>query len=146
VKNSKSKVGDIKLLIDAGGAKPSPPVGPAFGQRGLNIMDFCNRFNATCKEMGIEPGIPTPVVVTYYQDKTFTMVLKKPPVSVLIKRKLKLAKAAKKAGTEFVGTINVEQIKEIAQMKMADMGVESEEAAVEMVKGTCRSMGVKVAG
>ena len=146
MKNSKEKVGDIKLLIDAGGAKPSPPVGPAFGQRGLNIMDFCNRFNATCKEMGIEPGIPTPVVISYYKDKTFTMVLKKPPVSVLIKRKLKLSKASKKAGTEFVGTINMAQIKEIAELKMHDMGVESENAAIKMVIGTCKSMGVKVAG
>ncbi len=144
--SKKEKIGDIKLLIDAGAAKPTPPIGPAFGQRGLNIMDFCNKFNAACKEQGIEQGLPITVVVSYYKDKTFTMVLKKSPVSVLVKRALKMQKASKKPGTEFVASISMSQVKSIAELKMHDMCVDDVEAAVKMVVGTCKSMGIKVAG
>jgi large subunit ribosomal protein L11 len=140
----KEPVGQISLQIAAHQANPSPPVGPALGQRGLNIMQFCKDFNELCKKENIEPGMPTPVVISYYADKSFSMILKKPPVPVLVKKALKLNSASKKPGTDFVGSINMDQIAEIAKIKMGDMGVDSLEAASQMVIGTCRSMGVKV--
>ncbi|MDF3047447.1 MAG: rplK [Candidatus Midichloriaceae bacterium] len=140
----KEPVGQISLQIAAHQANPSPPVGPALGQRGLNIMQFCKDFNDLCKKQNIEPGMPTPVIISYYADKSFSMILKKPPVPVLVKKALKLNSASKKPGTDFVGNINMDQITEIAKIKMEDMGVDSLEAASQMVIGTCRSMGVKV--
>ncbi len=141
----KEPVGQISLLIPAHQANPSPPVGPALGQRGLNIMEFCKQFNERCKKENIEAGLPTPVVISYFADKSFDMLLKKPPVSILVKRALKLKLASKKPGTDVAGTINMEQIKQIAELKLVDMGVDSIDAAVSMVIGTCKSMGVKVA-
>lgn len=140
----KEPVGQISLLIPAHQANPSPPVGPALGQRGLNIMQFCKDFNERCAKEKIEAGLPTPVVISYYADKSFDMLLKKPPVSVLVKRALNLKLASKKPGTDIVGTITMEQVKEIAQLKLVDMGVDSLDAGMKMVEGTCRSMGVKV--
>ncbi len=140
----KEPVGQISLLIPANQANPSPPVGPALGQRGLNIMQFCTEFNKRCADEKIEPGMPTPVVISYYADKSFTLLLKKPPVSVLVKKALNLKLASKKPGTEFVGTISMDHIRDIAQIKLVDMGVDSLEAGVRMVIGTCKSMGVKV--
>jgi large subunit ribosomal protein L11 len=141
----KEPVGKISLLIPAHQANPSPPVGPALGQRGLNIMDFCRQFNDECKKRNIEVGLPTPVVISYYADKKFDMELKMAPVSVLVKKALKLNLASKKPGTDFVGTIGMDKIKEIAELKMGDMGVDNLDAAMSMVVGTCKSMGVKVA-
>lgn len=108
-------------------------------------MQFCKDFNERCAKDKIEPGLKTPVVISYYADKSFEMLLKKPPVSILVKKILKLALASKKPGTEFVGSITMDQIKEIAQIKAFDMGVDDLDAAVKMVIGTCKSMGVKVA-
>lgn len=144
----KEVVGTISLLIEAGKANPSPPVGPALGQRGLNIMDFCKKFNEECTKLKMEMGVPVPVVISYYADKSFTLEIKQPPVSVQIKKRLKLAKGSKKAGTEFVGTITAADMSEIAKIKLQDMGLgeDSLDAAVKMVEGTCRSMGVKVEG
>lgn len=142
----KEPVGFISLQIPAGQANPSPPVGPALGQRGLNIMEFCKQFNEQCVKQKIEPGLLTPVVIAYYADKTFTMVLKKPPVSVLVKKALKLKSGSKTPGTQSAGTITMAQVEEIAKTKMDDMGVDDLVAASQMVIGTCKSMGVKVQG
>ncbi len=141
---NKVPVGTISLQVPAHQANPSPPIGPALGQRGLNIMDFCKRFNDACKKEGFEPGDVIPVLITYFADKSFDFKLKNPPVPNLIKKKMKLAKGAKTPGTQVVGIINMTQIKEIAKMKMVDMGVHSLDSAINMVKGTCVSMGVKV--
>jgi len=140
----KEPIGSIKLNILAHQANPSPPVGPALGQRGLNIMDFCKRFNDECKKQNHEPGDVIPVVISYYADKTFTFVTKLPPVPNLIKKQLKLKSGSKTPGTQFAGEIKKAQIKTIAEMKMKDMGVDSLDAAMKMVEGTCVSMGVKV--
>jgi large subunit ribosomal protein L11 len=140
----KEALGSIKLNIAAHQANPSPPVGPALGQRGLNIMDFCKRFNDECKKLNHEPGDIIPVVITYYADKTFTFITKLPPVPNLIKKALKLKSGSKTPGTQFAGEINKAQIKAIAEMKMKDMGVDDIKAAIKMVEGTCVSMGIKV--
>ncbi|MCE2993846.1 MAG: 50S ribosomal protein L11 [Candidatus Jidaibacter sp.] len=144
----KEVLGTISLLIEAGKANPSPPVGPALGQRGLNIMDFCKKFNDECVKLKMEIGVPVPVVISYYADKSFTLEIKQPPVSILVKKKLKLPKGSKKSGTEFVGAITSADAAEIAKIKLQDMGLgEGDlEAGVKMVEGTCRSMGVKVEG
>ncbi|KIE05461.1 50S ribosomal protein L11 [Candidatus Jidaibacter acanthamoeba] len=138
----KTVVAKIKLQIPAGKANPSPPVGPALGQRGLNIMEFCKQFNDRTKDM--EVGMPIPVVIEAYADKTFTFITKTPPTSYLVKKKAGVASGSKTPGREFAGKITMPQIEEIAKMKMADMGVDSLEAAISQVIGTAASAGIKV--
>ena len=136
--------GYIKLQIPAGKANPSPPVGPALGQRGLNIMEFCKAFNAMTQSM--EAGAPTPVVITYYADRTFSIVVKKPPVSYFIIKAAKIAKGSDKTGKVEAGTITAAQVREIAKQKIEDMNAFDIEAACQSVIGTASSMGVKVEG
>lgn len=142
----KELAGIISLQVSAHQANPSPPIGPAFGQRGLNIMEFCKQFNDLCKKKGYEPGDKIPVVVSYYGDKSFTMETKNPPVPNLIKKLGKIKSGAKTPGTQVVGSITMEIVNKIAAMKAQDMGGVSIKAAVKMVMGTCVSMGVKVEG
>ena len=139
---AKKIVGYIKLEIPAGAANPSPPVGPALGQRGLNIMEFCKAFNAATQNL--EPGMPIPCVITAYADRTFSFITKTPPASFLIRKAAGLQKAANNPGHEQVGTITVAQAKEIAETKMQDLNAVDMEGAVIMVKGTARSMGIEV--
>ena len=134
--------GYIKLQIPAGKANPSPPVGPALGQKGVNIMEFCKAFNDATKSF--EPDMPIPVVITVYQDKSFTFETKQPPTSFFIKKTLKLKKAAKTPGKESIAKITDIQIKEIAEQKMNDLNTDDLEAAKKMVAGTARSMGILV--
>jgi len=141
---AKEKIADIKLQIPAGGATPSPPVGPALGQRGLNIMEFCKQFNA--KTQGMEKGMPIPVVITAFSDRTFTFITKQPPNTYFIKKAAKIDKGAQTAGTQTVGTITMDQIREIAAKKMVDMNANDIEAASAMLVGSARSMGLKVTG
>ena len=141
---AKKIVGFIKLQIPAGKANPSPPIGPALGQRGLNIMEFCKAFNA--KTQGMEPGLPIPVVITAFADKSFTFVLKSPPASVLIKKTLKLDKGSAKPHTDKVGKLTRAQAEEIAKIKIKDLTAADMDAAVRTVAGTARSMGVTSEG
>jgi len=141
---AKKILGFIKLQIPAGKANPSPPVGPALGQRGLNIMEFCKAFNAATGKM--EPGMPIPVVITAYQDRTFSFITKMPPVSYFLKRAAGLEKGGSEPGRKIVGTVKLAQVKEIAEKKMQDMNCATVEAAMEMVKGQAISMGYKVEG
>ena len=134
--------GYIKLQIPAGKANPSPPVGPALGQKGVNIMEFCKAFNDATKSL--EPDMPIPVVITVYQDKSFTFETKQPPTSFFIKKTLKLKKASKTPGKEKIATITDTQIKEIAEQKINDLNTDDLEAAKKMVAGTARSMGILV--
>lgn len=137
--------GYIKLQIPAGKAAPSPPVGPALGQRQLNIMEFCKAFNASTQSM--EPGSPVPVVITYYADRTFTMEIKKPPVSYYIKKAAKVNKGSDKTGKVApVAKITMAQVREIAKEKIVDMNAFDIEAACQSVKGTAMSMGIVVEG
>ena len=142
-KSGKKVLGLIKLQIPAGSANPSPPVGPALGQRGLNIMDFCKQFNEKTKDM--EKGIPVPVVITAYVDKSFTFIVKNPPVSYYVKKHAGLAKGCSTPGRESAGKIAISAIEEIAKIKFDEMGVSNMEAAMETIKGTARSMGIDVA-
>jgi len=139
---AKEIVGFIKLQVPAGAANPSPPIGPALGQRGLNIMDFCKQFNA--KTQGMEKGMPIPVVITAFSDRTFTFITKKPPNTYWIKKAIKLDSGSKTPGTSVVGKITKKQILEIAKEKMVDMNVNDVEAAAQMLIGSARSMGVQV--
>ena len=139
---AKKRDGYIKLEMPAGAANPSPPVGPALGQRGLNIMEFCKAFNAATQNL--EPGMPIPCVITAYADRTFSFITKTPPASFLIRKAAGLQKAANNPGHEQVGTITVAQAKEIAETKMQDLNAVDMEGAVMMVKGTARSMGIEV--
>jgi len=141
---AKKIVGFIKLQIPAGKANPSPPVGPALGQRGLNIMEFCKAFNA--QTQGIEPGLKLPVVITAYADKSFTFVLKSPPATVLIKKAIKLEKGSSRAHIDKVGKITRAQLEEIAKIKTKDLTAADMDAAVRTIAGTARSMGVTVEG
>ena len=141
---AKKIVGFIKLQIPAGKANPSPPIGPALGQRGLNIMEFCKAFNA--QTQGVEPGLPIPVVITAYADKSFTFVMKTPPASVLIKKAAKIDKGSAKPHTDKVGKLTRAQVEEIAKAKMKDLTAADLEAAVRTVAGSARSMGVTVEG
>lgn len=136
--------GYIKLQIPAGSANPSPPVGPALGQKGLNIMEFCKAFNA--KTQGMEKGMPIPVVITAYADRSFSFVTKTPPVSYFLKKAAKLAKGSQTPGRGFVGTVTASQVKEIAEQKMQDLNAHDIEAASRMIEGSARSMGFKVEG
>jgi large subunit ribosomal protein L11 len=141
---AKKITGYIKLQVPAGKANPSPPIGPALGQRGLNIMEFCKAFNA--RTQGLEPGLPIPVVITAFADKSFTFILKTPPASVLIKKAAKIAKGSPKPHTDKVGSLTRAQVEEIAQAKMPDLTGANMEAAVRTIAGSARSMGVTVEG
>ena len=141
---AKKVVGLIKLQVPAGKANPSPPIGPALGQRGLNIMEFCTAFNAQTQKM--EPGLMLPVVITAYADKSFTFILKSPPASVLIKKALKLDKGSKTPHTDKVGKLTRKQAEEIAKTKQPDLTAADLDAAVRTIAGSARSMGVEVEG
>jgi len=141
---AKKVVGYIKLQVPAGKANPSPPIGPALGQRGLNIMEFCKAFNA--QTQGMEPGLPVPVVITAYQDKSFTFVMKTPPASILIKKAAKIEKGSQRPHTDKVGKITRAQAEEIAKAKLADLTAADLDAAVRTIAGSARSMGVTVEG
>ncbi|MDH5556208.1 MAG: 50S ribosomal protein L11 [Alphaproteobacteria bacterium] len=136
--------GYIKLEIPAGQANPSPPVGPALGQRGLNIMEFCKAFNAHTQNM--EQGTPTPVVITAYADRSFSFVTKTPPASYFLRKAAKLAKGGKTPGRETVGQVTKAQVREIAEAKMVDLNANDVEAAMKMIEGSARSMGLLVVG
>ena len=141
---AKKIAGYIKLQIKAGQANPSPPVGPALGQKGVNIMEFCKAFNAATQH--IEAGLPTPVVITVYADKSFTFITKTPPASVLIKKALGLSSGSKRPNTDKVGTLNRTQLEEIAKIKEPDLTASNLDAAVRTIAGTARSMGVETEG
>ncbi|MGH8783316.1 50S ribosomal protein L11 [Paraburkholderia sp.] len=141
---AKKIIGFIKLQIPAGKANPSPPVGPALGQRGLNIMEFCKAFNA--QTQALEPGLPTPVVITAFADKSFTFILKTPPATVLIKKAAKVDKGSSKPHTDKVGKITRAQAEEIAKSKMPDLTAADLDAAVRTIAGSARSMGITVEG
>ena len=141
---AKKIVGFIKLQVPAGKANPSPPIGPALGQRGLNIMEFCKAFNA--QTQGVEPGLPLPVVITAFADKSFTFIIKTPPAAVLIKKAIKIDKGSAVPNKNKVGKITRAQIEEIAGTKMKDMTAADMDAAVRTIAGSARSMGVIVEG
>ena len=141
---AKKIIGYIKLQVPAGKANPSPPIGPALGQRGLNIMEFCKAFNA--QTQSIEPGLPIPVVITAFADKSFTFVMKTPPASVLIRKAAKVDKGSSRPNTDKVGAITREQAEEIAKTKQPDLTAADLERAVKTVAGTARSMGITVEG
>ena len=139
---AKKLLGQLKLQIPAGAANPSPPVGPALGQRGINIMEFCKAFNAKTEKM--EKGLPLPVVIDYYQDKSFTFIVKTAPASVLLKKAAGLKSGANNPGRETVGTVTAAQVKEIAEAKMKDLSANDVEAAMQIILGSARSMGIEV--
>jgi large subunit ribosomal protein L11 len=141
---AKKVTGYIKLQIPAGQANPSPPVGPALGQQGVNIMEFCKAFNA--QTQNLEKGLPTPVVITVYSDRSFTFVLKTPPASVLIRKALGIEKGSGAPNTHKVGRITRQQLEEIAKTKQPDLTAADLEAAVRTIAGSARSMGVDVEG
>ncbi|MBL6598185.1 MAG: 50S ribosomal protein L11 [Alphaproteobacteria bacterium] len=141
---AKKIAGYIKLEIPAGAANPSPPVGPALGQRGLNIMEFCKAFNAATGNL--EQGMPIPVVITAYGDRTFSFITKTPPASFLIRKAAGIAKGTSTPSKEIVGSITIAQAKEIAETKMPDLNAVDMDGAVMMIKGSARSMGVEVVG
>jgi len=141
---AKKVVGFVKLQVPAGKANPSPPIGPALGQRGLNIMEFCKAFNA--QTQGVEPGLPLPVVITAYADKSFTFIIKTPPTSVLIRKAAKVEKGSAKPNTDKVGRLTRAQVEQIARQKMPDLTAADLEAAMRTVAGSARSMGVEVEG
>ena len=139
---AKKVVGTLKLQVPAGQANPSPPIGPALGQRGINIMEFCKAFNAKSQE--IEPGAPCPTIITYYQDKSFTMDIKTPPASYMLKKAAKLKSGAKTPSRETVGSVTVKQVREIAEAKMKDLSANDIDAAMQIILGSARSMGIEV--
>jgi large subunit ribosomal protein L11 len=139
---AKKITGYIKLQVPAGQANPSPPIGPALGQQGLNIMEFCKAFNAHTQSN--EQGVPTPTVITVYGDKSFSFVTKTPPASYYIMQAAKLPKGATAPGRDVAGTVNMNQLREIAEKKMADLNANDMDAACRMLKGTARSMGIQV--
>jgi len=139
---AKKLIGQLKLQVPAGQANPSPPVGPALGQRGINIMEFCKAFNAKTQEM--EPGAPCPTVISYYQDKSFTMEIKTPPASYYLKKAAKLKSGSKEPGKSVAGHVTVAQVKEIAEAKMKDLNANDVDAAMQIILGSARSMGIEV--
>ncbi|MEQ9691842.1 MAG: 50S ribosomal protein L11 [Bauldia litoralis] len=139
---AKKVAGFLKLQVPAGAANPSPPIGPALGQRGINIMEFCKAFNAQSQEM--EKGSPIPVVITYYQDKSFTFQKKTPPVSFFLKKAANSKKGSSTPGRGAAGRVTREQVREIATQKMADLNAVDIEGAMKMVEGSARSMGMQV--
>jgi large subunit ribosomal protein L11 len=134
----------IKLQVKAGMANPSPPVGPALGQRGVNIMEFCKAFNAATQK--VEPGLPLPVVITVYSDRSFTFITKTPPASVLLRKAVKIDKGSSKPNTDKVGKVTRAQLEDIANAKMPDLTAASLDAAVRTIAGSARSMGLIVEG
>jgi len=141
---AKKIAGYVKLQVPAGQANPSPPIGPALGQAGLNIMEFCKAFNADTQNM--EPGMPIPVVITAYADRTFSFITKTPPASYFLKKAAKLPKAANHPGRETVGKVTMDQVREIAEQKMADLNAHDIDQACKMIVGSARSMGIEVEG
>jgi large subunit ribosomal protein L11 len=141
---AKKIVGFVKLQVPAGKANPSPPIGPALGQRGLNIMEFCKAFNA--QTQGVEPGLPLPVVITAFTDKSFTFIIKTPPTSVLIRKAAKIEKGSSTPNTNKVGRLTRAQVEQIAKQKTPDLTAAGLEAAMRTVAGSARSMGVEVEG
>jgi large subunit ribosomal protein L11 len=141
---AKKVIGFIKLQVPAGKANPSPPIGPALGQRGLNIMEFCKAFNAATQKL--EPGLPIPVVITAFADKSFTFIMKTPPATILIKKAAKIDKGSKTPHSEKVGKITRAQAEEIAKTKMPDLTAADLDAAVRTIAGSARSMGISVEG
>jgi large subunit ribosomal protein L11 len=141
---AKKIVGFIKLQVPAGKANPSPPIGPALGQRGLNIMEFCKAFNAQTQK--VEPGLPIPVVITAYADKSFTFIMKTPPATVLIMKAAKVEKGSQKPNADKVGNLTRAQAEEIAKAKMPDLTAADMDAAVRTIAGSARSMGITVDG
>ena len=139
---AKKVVGYIKLQVPAGQANPSPPIGPALGQRGLNIMEFCKQFNAQTQKM--EAGTPIPVTITAYGDRTFTFIMRTPPASYFIKKAVKIESGSKTPGRDSAGTVTKAQIREIAEKKMADLNANDIDAAMQMIAGSARSMGIQV--
>jgi large subunit ribosomal protein L11 len=141
---AKKVTGYIKLQVKAGQANPSPPVGPALGQRGLNIMEFCKAFNAATQKM--EPGLPLPTIITVYSDRTFTFITKTPPASILLKKAAGLGKGSSKPNTDKVGKVTRKQLEEIAKAKQPDLTAADLDAAVRTIAGSARSMGLNVEG
>ena len=141
---AKKVTGFLKLQVPAGAANPSPPIGPALGQRGLNIMEFCKAFNAQTQK--IEKNTPIPVIITTYQDRSFTFEMKTPPVSYFLKKAAKLDSGSKTPGREMVGEVTKKQLREIAEQKMKDLNCDTIEAAMKMIEGSARSMGLQVEG
>lgn len=139
---AKKVTGLIRLQIPAGAANPAPPIGPALGQAGCNIMEFCKQFNAATQA---QSGMVIPVVITVYQDRSFTFICKSPPAAVLIKKAAGLASASKTPGRAVAGKITIDQIKEIVKIKKDDINARDEEAAIRIIAGTARSMGIEVA-
>ena len=139
---AKKVTGYIKLQVPAGKATPSPPIGPALGQRGLNIMEFCKAFNAATQ--GMEPGMPIPVVITAFADRTFTFATKTPPASYFLKKAARLDKGGATPGRSTVGKVSAAQLREIAEAKMADLNAADLDAAVRMIRGSALSMGLEV--
>ena len=141
---AKKITGYIKLQVPAGTANPSPPIGPALGQRGVNIMEFCKAFNASTQEL--EKGAPIPTVITVYADRSFSFVTKTPPASFLLKKAAKIKSGSKEPGKESAGTIHRSKVTEIAEMKMKDLNANDIEAATRIIEGTARAMGLQVVG
>ena len=139
---AKKVAGQLKLQIPAGKANPSPPVGPALGQRGLNIMEFCKAFNAKTQEL--EPGAPCPTIITYYVDKSFSMEVKTPPASFFLKKAAKIKAGAQMTGKETVASVSVAQIKEIAEAKIQDLNAKDIDGAMKVIMGSARSMGIDI--
>lgn len=139
---AKKLVGSMKLQVAAGKANPSPPVGPALGQRGINIMEFCKAFNA--KTADLEPGAPCPTVISYYQDKSFTMEIKTPPASYFLKKAAKVKSGATNPSRDIVGSVTLNQVREIAEAKMADLNANDIDGAMQIILGSARSMGIEV--
>jgi large subunit ribosomal protein L11 len=139
---AKKLLGSLKLQVPAGAANPSPPIGPALGQRGINIMEFCKAFNARTQQE--TKGMPLPVVITYYQDKSFTFEIKTPPASYLLKQAAKIQSGSKLPGRESSGTVTMKQCREIAQRKLKDLNTNDVEAGAKIIAGSARAMGLQV--
>jgi large subunit ribosomal protein L11 len=139
---AKKVTGFLKLQVPAGAANPAPPIGPALGQRGLNIMEFCKAFNAQTQKM--EKGMPVPVTITIYQDRSFTFEMRTPPVSYFLKKAAKLEKGSGTPGRDPIAQVTKAQVKEIAQQKMKDLNADTVDAAMRMIEGSARSMGIQV--
>ncbi|MGY9006375.1 MAG: 50S ribosomal protein L11 [Alphaproteobacteria bacterium] len=138
--------GYIKLQVPAGQANPSPPIGPALGQQGVNIMEFCKAFNAQCQADKLEQGMPIPVVITVYVDRSFSFTTKTPPASFFLKKAAKLAKGSGEAGKVVAGQVSMAQVREIAEKKMVDLNANDLDQAAKIIAGTARSMGLEVVG
>jgi large subunit ribosomal protein L11 len=141
---AKKVMGQIKLQVPAGSANPSPPIGPALGQRGLNIMEFCKTFNARTQDL--EKGMPIPVIITYYQDKSFSLEMKTPPASYFLKKAAKLESGSSKPGLDIKGSVTMDDVRKIAEAKMKDLNANDIDAAMKIIAGSARSMGLEVKG